>query len=460
MGVAKDFVWGAATASYQIEGGAQEGGKGKSIWDVFSHEPGRIYEGHTGDVACDSYHRYKEDIAIMKELGIKAYRLSFSWPRILPEGTGKVNQEGLAYYDHVIDALLEAGIEPYVTLFHWDLPYELEKRGAWKNPSIVSAFADYAALVSEHFSDRVRNFFTINEPQCAAGLGYVTGEFAPGIKEGTASFFISWTNMLKAHGYAVRAIREHAVQPVRIGMAPCGGVYYPVTDKEEDVEAARKAMFTPSGRDLREDLWNVAVWNDPVYLGRFPEEIEKSYGQYLPLLSSKDWEVITSKLDYIGYNIYNGVPVRAGEDQSAVRVKRPEGHPRTANNWPVTPEALYWGPKFLCERYGLPLYITENGMSCTDWISLDGRVHDPQRIDFLQRYLLELRRAAQSGVPVKGYFQWSLLDNYEWASGYSERFGLVYVDYNTQKRTIKDSGYWYRDVIATNGEKLLVSGKE
>ena len=454
MSFRKDFVWGAATASYQVEGAAYEDGKGLNIWDVFCKEDGHVYEHHTGDVACDQYHRYKEDVAIMKELGLKAYRFSVNWARILPEGTGKVNEKGLAYYDNLVNCLIENGIEPYMTLYHWDLPYALHQKGGWLNPQSPEWFYEYAKLMAAHFSDRVSHFFTFNEPQCTVGLGYVTGEHAPGLKVGPYDYFSIWHNVLKAHGRGVQAIREAAVRPVEIGMAPCGALYYPATDSKEDIEAARKANFSLPEADIRAVSWDVAFCADPVFLGQYPEDIMKSFGQYFPKNAEKDLELISQPLDFYGQNMYNAVPVRADENGNPVRVDRYPGFPKTAIQWPVTPEVLYWAPKFLYERYKTPFIISENGMSSPDWVSLDGKVHDASRVDFMHRYLREFKKAAADGVDLRGYFAWSLMDNFEWAYGYSERFGMVYVDYQTQKRTVKDSGLFYKDVIASNGEIL------
>lgn len=454
MSFRKDFVWGAATASYQVEGAAYEDGKGLNIWDVFCKEDGHVYEHHTGDVACDQYHRYKEDVAIMKELGLKAYRFSVNWARILPEGTGKVNEKGLAYYDNLVNCLIENGIEPYMTLYHWDLPYALHQKGGWLNPQSPEWFYEYAKLMAAHFSDRVSHFFTFNEPQCTVGLGYVTGEHAPGLKVGPYDYFSIWHNVLKAHGRGVQAIREAAVRPVEIGMAPCGALYYPATDSKEDIEAARKANFSLPEADIRAVSWDVAFCADPVFLGQYPEDIMKSFGQYFPKNAEKDLELISQPLDFYGQNMYNAVPVRADENGNPVRVDRYPGFPKTAIQWPVTPEVLYWAPKFLYERYQKPFYVTENGMSSHDWVSLDGKVHDASRVDFMHRYLREFKKAAADGVDLRGYFAWSLMDNFEWAYGYSERFGMVYVDYQTQKHTVKDSGLFYKNVIASNGEIL------
>lgn len=452
MGFRKDFIWGAATSAYQIEGAVNEDGKGVHIWDVYTKEPGKIFEGHTGEIACDHYHRYKEDVQIMKAIGLNGYRFSIDWSRVLPEGTGKVNEKGVAFYNQLIDELLANGIEPYITMYHWELPYELYKRGGWMNPEIVEWFGAYAKLLAERFSDRVTHFFTLNEPQCFVGLGFVSGEHAPGLKCPLSDTLQMAHNALKAHGRAVQMLRAYAKQPVEIGYAPTGSMRYPETESKEDIEAARQSLF-----ELPEDRgnwhWNVSWWSDPVLLGKYPEEGLVKYEPYLPEITDEDMRLIAEPIDIYGQNIYNGQCVRMGADGKPEMVKRYEGFPKTAIDWPVTPECLYWGPKFLYERYKKPIYITENGLSCHDVISLDGKVHDPNRIDFLARYLHELKRAANE-IDLRGYFQWSLMDNFEWAKGYSERFGLVYVDYPTQKRIMKDSAYWYSRTIKENGENI------
>lgn len=450
MGFAKDFVWGAATSSYQIEGTGRDSGKGQNIWDVFTKEPGRVYEGHTGDIACDHYHRFREDVAYMKELGLKGYCFSIDWSRVLPEGTGKVNEKGIDFYNALIDELLEQGIEPYITLYHWELPYEIYKRGGWMNPEIVEWFGQYARLVAERFSDRVKYFFTLNEPQCFVGLGFLQGCHAPGVKAPLRDTFEMAHNALKAHGRAVQMLRAYGKQNVQIGYAPTSGMCYPEKETPKDIEAARKALFALPD-DLSNWTWNVSWWSDPVILGKYPEEGMKKYEKYLPVITDEDMKLISQPIDFYGQNIYNGRCIRMGTDGRPEEVRRPAGFPKTATNWPVTPEALYWGPKFLYERYRKPIYITENGMACHDTVSQDGKVHDPNRIDFLARYLKNLKRAAEE-IDIRGYFQWSLMDNFEWDKGYAERFGIIYVDFETQERIWKDSAYWYRDLIRRNGD--------
>jgi len=452
MAFAKDFVWGAATSAYQIEGAVNTGGKGRHIWDIYTDEPGHVFEGHTGKTACDHYHRFREDVKLMKEIGLKGYRFSVDWSRVLPDGFGCVNEEGIAFYNSLIDELLEYDIEPYITLYHWELPYEIYKRGGWMNPQIVEWFGEYARLAAERFSDRVTHFFTLNEPQCFVGLGFLTGEHAPGLKSPLCDTFAMAHNVLKAHGRAVQKLRQYGKQKITIGYAPTCGMCYPETDKPEDIKAARQALFAMN-QDDRNWTWNVSWWSDPVLLGHYPEEGLRRYEKYLPKITEEDMKLIAEPIDVYGQNIYNGRCVRMGMDGKPEDVRRCEGFPKTAIDWPVTQEALYWGQKFLYERYQKPIYITENGLSCHDVLSIDGKVHDPNRIDFLARYLHELKRAAGE-IDLRGYFQWSLMDNFEWAKGYSERFGLIYVDFKTQERILKDSAYWYRNMIQNNGEKL------
>ena len=449
MGFREDFVWGAAAASYQIEGAVNEDGRGMSVWDMFCREPGRIIDGSSGDTACDHYHRYKEDIAIMKEIGLKAYRFSIAWPRVIPDGDGKVNEKGLDFYERLVDALLEAGITPYATLFHWDYPYELFRKGGWMNKESPAWFVKYTEAVAKRLAGKLPFVFTFNEPQCFIGISCDHTEHAPGIHYPVWDTILMTHHVLMAHGLAVQVLRSLSPE-TKIGYAPTGAAHYPVTDSAEDREAARQAFFAV------EDWFgfSVSLWSDPVFLGKYPDEVMKKCGQYLPKTAADDLAIIKQPLDFLAQNIYNGNPVKADGKGGYEYARRETGYPFTAAKWPITPESLYWGPVFLAERYKVPLYITENGLSCADVVSLDGKVHDPQRIDFLHRYLLALRKAAEAGVDIRGYFQWCLTDNFEWAKGYTDRFGIVYCDFVTQKRIIKDSAYWYRDVIKSNGAQL------
>lgn len=447
MAFQKDFIWGAATAAYQIEGGWRADGKGLSVWDMFSHQPGATFEGHTGDEACDHYHLFREDVRLMAALGVKNYRFSISWPRIFPDGTGAVNERGAAFYDQLIDCLLENGIRPFVTLFHWDYPLALERRGGWRNPDSPKWFANYAAFCASRYGARVKDFITFNEPQCFIGLGYGSGVHAPGLRYPVPELIPMAHRVLQAHGLAARAIRELA-DGARVSYAPCGDARIPLTSAKEDVDAARESYFSAASFPF-----SVSWWSDPVVLGRYPEDGLRLFEKYLPDGYEKDMPQICQPLDYYCQNIYNGQLVRASEN-GPEQVLWPRGTPRTCMGWFVAPDALYWGPRFLCERYRQPLVITENGMSNADTVSLDGAVHDPQRVDYLHRYLLALGRAAADGANVMGYFQWSLLDNFEWAEGYHQRFGMVYVDYETRKRIPKDSARWYAEVARSNGEIL------
>ena len=448
MGFRKDFVWGVATAAFQIEGSADK--RGACVWDEFCKTPGKVYDMHNGDIACDHYNRFKEDAGIIKEIGARAYRFSVSWPRVLPDGTGKINQAGLDFYDSLVDELLENGIEPYATLFHWDFPYELYKKGGWLNRDSADWFSEYVHLVVERLSDRVKYWMTQNEPQCYIGNGHSKGEHAPGLKLPWKEVLLAGHHSMLAHGKSVIAIRQASKQKPVIGYAPTGSVKIPFSDEPRDVEAARHGMFDVNDRSM----FITSLLLDPVLLGRYPEDAFEAFKGEMPEIKQGDMETMHQPVDFLGFNIYNGSTVKAGEDGKPVKVIDEAGHAETAMGWPVTPKALYWGPKFLIERYKLPLYITENGMANLDWVSRDGSVNDPQRIDFLGRYIAEYRRLADEGADLRGYFHWSLMDNFEWALGYSKRFGLVYVDYNTGERIIKKSGYWYKKVIESNGDNL------
>lgn len=450
MSFPKEFVWGAAAASYQIEGAFDVDGRGLSVWDMLCRKQGAIFGGHTGDVACDHYQRYREDIALMKQIGLQAYRLSISWSRILPGGTGAVNEKGLAFYDALIDALLEAGITPWVTLFHWDYPYDLYCRGGWLHPDSPDWFADYTQIVVDRLSDRVHHWMTQNEPQCYIGMGHHDGVHAPGVRLGWDDILRMTHNSLLAHGKSVQVIRARAKTPSRIGAVPVGVTFMPASDSPADIDAARAVMFGIQ----QPDTWNNTWYADPMIFGRYPEDGLRVYERHMPSIGADDMATIAQPLDFYGCNIYHGEYIRAGADGAPQKVETYAGHPMTMMKWWVRPEALYWGPRFLHERYGLPVIVMENGLANQDWVSVDGAVHDPQRIDFTTRYLVALRNAIEDGVPVGGYFHWSIMDNFEWAEGYSQRFGLVYVDFSTQQRVLKDSAYWYRDVIASNGATL------
>ncbi len=444
------FTWGAASSAYQIEGAAAVDGRGPSVWDEFCKKPGAVHLGQSGESACDHYHRFREDVGIMKSIGLKAYRFSISWPRVLPEGVGRPNAAGLEFYDRLVDALLEAGIEPWVTLFHWDMPQALQSRGGWLERDSARWFAEYAQLMSTRLSDRVSNWITLNEPQVYINLGHKDGKHAPGLTLSFAECLKAGHHTLLAHGMATQALRAHARKPIKVGWAPVGHTVCAATQDPADVDAARTAMFAIT----RKDFWNNTWFGDPVCLGHYPADGVELFREEMPTIEPGDMKTICQPIDFYGVNIYSGSEVRAGPDGKPLDIPPPPGAPITTFRWLIRPEVLYWGPRLLGERYRLPVVVTENGMSNVDFVDLDGRVQDPQRIDYTRRHLLEVRRAIADGVNLRGYFHWSIMDNFEWAEGYKERFGMVHVDYVTHERRLKDSALWYKEVIATKGASL------
>lgn len=437
-----DFIWGVATSAYQIEGAAKSAGRGPSIWDDFCERSGTINGAESGAIACDHYHRWEEDLGLLGNLGVNAYRFSLSWSRILPEGMGRINSEGLDFYDRLVDGLLERKITPWATLFHWDLPSALQTRGGWSNPEIADWFANYTEIVSRRLGDRVRHWVTINEPSSFLGAGYVVGRHAPGLRLVPGEFLECLANVLRAHGRAVEILRSQVPDSV-VGWALCGNVSIPATDSAADLAAAERDYFSvPPGSP-----WAVSLYSDPVYLGRFPESIS-SYGAEPPAISDVEWKLISQPLDYIGYNAYSGIRVAAGPD-GPIHLPPSAGHPRGSLPWlRVEDETLYWVTRLNASRYGnRPLCFLENGICGHDWVSLNGSVSDAERGDFLFRYLGGINRAHRDGYQVSGYFYWTFLDNFEWAEGYDARFGLVHVDFRTLKRTPKSSFFAYRDLI-------------
>jgi beta-glucosidase len=435
-----NFLWGCATAAYQVEGAANEDGRGPSIWDTFSHTPGKTFHGDTGDVADDSYHLYKEDVRLLKNLGAKVYRFSISWPRIFPDGTGQPNEKGLAHYQRVIDELLANNIEPYVTLFHWDLPQALP--GGWQSRDTSKAFADYAGYISKQLSDRVHHFFTTNEFVCFTDLSYKTGQFAPGMKLPAAEVNQVRHHGILAHGLGVQAIRANAKSGTQVGLAENANVYVPVVETKEHIEAARRA--TREGN---------APFLTAVMEGKYTDGYLAREGANAPKVEPGDMKAIGSTLDFVGLNVYTADYARADSSEAGYAVEpRPASYPHLASSWLyVAPEAIYWTIRNVSEIWKpKALYITENGCSSDDVISANGRIEDTDRVMYLQSYVSELHRATSEGFPIKGYFLWSLLDNFEWADGYSKRFGIHYVDFKTQTRTPKQSAEWYREVIQRN----------
>ena len=436
----KGFLWGCATAAYQIEGGAKDDGRGPSLWDVFAHTPGKTHDGETGDVADDSYHRYKEDVQLLKAMGVQTYRMSLSWSRIFPEGKGQPNAKGLDYYQRVVDELLANGITPYVTLFHWDTPAALE--GGWQSRETPKAFGEYAAYVGKHLGDKVHHFMTTNELVCFTDLGYREGQFAPGLKLANGPANQVRHNGILAHGLGVQALRANTPSGTEVGLAENAIVFVPVIETEEHIKAAQKATR----------LGN-APFLTTILEGKYPAEYLAHEGADAPKVEEGDLKAIGSPLDFVGLNIYTPTYVRADDGPMGFVVEpAPTSYPHMASPWlTIGPECIYWGVRNVSELWKPKgIFITENGCSSDDVLNAAGQIEDTDRVMYLRNHLTHLHRAAEEGYPVKGYFLWSLMDNFEWADGYSKRFGVHYVDFKTQKRTPKLSAKWYAQVIAKN----------
>ncbi len=432
------FLWGSATAAYQIEGAWNADGKGESIWDRFSHTPGCTLDGATGDVACDHYHRYADDIALMKDLGLQAYRLSIAWARVLPEGAGRLNPRGLAFYDRLIDQLLEAGITPFVTLYHWDLPVALQDRGGWGNRDIAGWFADYAALMVRALGDRARHWITLNEPWCVAFLGHDTGEHAPGLRDRRLALQVVHHTLL-AHGQALQAIRAAGDGQTQAGITLNFETKLPASGSPADQSAADSVL---------DPLYE--WFATPVLTGAYSPRIVEDAGPLAPRVAPGDMALIGARNDFLGVNYYTSTRYRDADGQ-ARPVDLP-GTERTLMNWAVIPEGL---TALLLKlhrdsRGRLPMYITENGCSYADPVAPDGSIHDERRVAYLRAHFAAAHKAIQAGVDLRGYFVWSLLDNFEWAWGYRQFFGITRVDFDTQKRAVKDSGAFVRAVAAAN----------
>lgn len=436
----KHFIWGVATSSHQIEGAWNKDGRGASIWDTFSHTKGRIVNDENADVAADHYHHWKEDFALMSELGVKAYRFSTAWPRILPEGVGRVNKKGLDFYDRIVDELLKRKIEPYVCLYHWDLPQALQDRGGWPKREIVNHFAEYARVVAGRLGDRVNVWFTHNEPWVAAFVGHFLGEHAPGKKDIGAAVK-TLHHLLLSHGFAAEAIRAEIKHPVKIGITLNLNPVHPATDSKKDREAAERV-----------DMFMNRIVLDPLLKGTSPIQ-ESAIARILTgkIIHAGDLEKIR-QLDILGVNYYSRAVMKHSNAIPVVNVEQvqPEGN-EYSGMWEIYPEGMYetlkrvWSYKPSCE-----LMITENGIPVPDGVDMDGRVRDERRIRYLQNHIAQVHRAIEDGIPVKGYCHWSMMDNFEWNLGYGQRFGLVYVDWKTQKRIVKDSGKWFAKVIERN----------
>lgn len=428
-----NFLWGAASAAYQVEGAWNEDGRGESIWDRFSHTPGKITDGDTGDIACDHYHRYEEDIALMRQLGLKAYRFSTSWSRVLPSGRGRINPKGLDFYDRLVDRLCAASVEPLLTLYHWDLPQALQDEGGWDNRSTAYAFADYVALMVKRLGDRVKFWTTFNEPSVITYIGFLTGEHAPGIKDQRMAYQVAH-HLMVAHGLGVQAIRG-ANSKVDAGIVLNLWMAEPASDSAEDLVAANK-------------YWdeNETLFLDPLFKGHYPPTVIDMVGKNMPKIQDGDMALIAQQLDFVGINYYSRNVLSAKG-----KLEKIEGSEYTEMGWEVCAPALRRMLVKINSEYKLPpIYITENGVAFKDEVSTDGNIHDPRRIEYLKNHFIQTRLAMLDGVDVRGYMVWSLMDNFEWGYGFSKRFGLTYVDYATQKRIIKDSGRWYAEVIRRN----------
>ncbi|MFI1963278.1 GH1 family beta-glucosidase [Streptomyces pathocidini] len=453
------FFFGAATASYQIEGAHDEDGRGPSIWDTYCREPGRVAGGATGDVACDHYHRYREDVGLLRDLGVDSYRFSVAWPRVQPDGKGSANAAGLDFYDRLVDELLASGISPAATLYHWDLPQALEDRGGWRVRETAERFGEYTALVVDRLGDRVGRWITLNEPFCSAFVGYAAGAHAPGAREGRGALAAAH-HLLVGHGLAVRALREAGAREVGVTLNP--DRLLPATESAADLAAVRRA------KTLHND-----VWLDPLFAGRYPENEAETWGEPADNPSYRldgDLRLIGAPLDFVGINYYRPITVadapyrdpdpatRTATDIRAVETWR-EDVRHTTMGWPVVPHTFTDLLVDLDRRYpGLPpLLITENGSAEADEADADGRVRDTNRVEYLRGHLEALAAAIRAGVDVRGYYVWSLLDNFEWARGYDQRFGIVRVDYETQRRTPKDSYRWYQGLIAAHRGRTGVS---
>jgi len=435
------FIWGAATSAYQIEGACCEEGRGESIWDRFCRLPGKVRNGDTGDIACDHYHRYQDDIELMARLGLRAYRFSIAWPRILPQGKGQVNRRGLDFYSRLVDKLLEAEIEPFATLYHWDLPQALQDEGGWVNRNTVDWFQEYATVVSKALGDRVRHWVTHNEPWMVAFAGHALGIHAPGIRNLAAAIQVSH-HLLLSHGRAVQVIRDICGHEAQVGIDLNLSPIHLASQSEEDREAARRF-------DGCLNRWFL----DPLFKGSYPEDTLAWYADLAPSIRPGDMECIGTKVDFLGVNYYSRIVIQAGSRGELLQVRgiKPPDAEYTDTGWEIYPQGLYEVLKRLHDEYHVPaLYVTENGAAFPDQVNDEGQVDDQRRIQFLQAHLLQAHRAIQEGVNLLGYFVWSLMDVFEWDDGYSKRFGLIYVDRRTQKRIIKKSGLWYGEVIRSS----------
>ncbi|MDZ7672651.1 MAG: GH1 family beta-glucosidase [Halanaerobiales bacterium] len=443
----KDFIWGAAAASYQIEGAYDQDNKGESIWDRFTHQKGNILNNDTGDIACDHYNRYKQDVQLMKEIGLDSYRFSVSWPRIFPKGKGKINQKGIDFYKRLTDELLKNGIKPTATLYHWDLPQVLQENGGWANRDTVKYYHEYAMKFIEQFEGRIDTWITHNEPWVASFLGHAFGHHAPGIKDFNTALQVLH-NILLSHGMVVRSFKEEEIEG-KIGITANLGEFQPVSDDKEDLAAA-----------WRQDNFINKIVLDPLFKASYPKQLfeflTKNVGDIK--IEDGDMSIISYPMDFLGINYYSRNIIGYAEEANILETKeiKNEDGQYTEMGWEVYPEGLYNVLDRVNNEYTeLPLYITENGAAFNDKLSENGKVNDRDRIDYLKGHIITAHKAIQDGIPLKRYYVWSIMDNFEWAYGYSKRFGMIYVDYkDDQKRYLKESAKWYSEVINQNGVQI------
>lgn len=435
----RGFTWGVATSAYQIEGSSKEDGKGESIWDRFSHTPGKIKDGSTGDIACDHYHRFEKDIKLMKQLGVNAYRFSISWPRILPDGKGKIEAKGLDFYSRLVDSLLEKNITPWITLYHWDLPQTLEEEGGWPNRKTADYFASYVDIVTKKLGDRVKNWITINEPYCASLMSYYEGIHAPG-RTNLKDALTAAHTLLLAHGKAIPVIRSNSPKS-KVGIVLNNSPIYPIDSKVENLEAANRF-------DGVLNKWFL----DPLYGYKYPKDMVDLNKDAFPKIEDGDMEIIARPTDFLGVNYYSPSIVRSSIT-SPLRTERvaPENAKFTQMGWTIYPEGLYIILKRIAATYPISnIYVTENGAAFADVINQDKSIVDNERTDYLEQHLMAISKSIKDKVPIKGYFAWTLIDNFEWAEGFTKRFGLVSVNFQTQERIIKQSGHRYSEIIRKN----------
>ncbi|MGI6713599.1 MAG: glycoside hydrolase family 1 protein [Bacilli bacterium] len=447
MALRKDFIWGTATSACQIEGASNIDGKGLSNWELYPLIDNVCYQNQNPNDGGHHYTHMEDDVRLLAELGVKAYRFSFAWTRILPEGLGKINPKGLEFYDRLLDELEKYGIEPYGTIFHWDYPYELVKKGGWLNDESPLWFLEYTKILVDRYKNRIKNWIPLNEPSNVLEVG--GHSLKASLIHSTKEKLQMLHNILLAHGHAAQYIKANGG---RVGTALCSLAFAPYDENcKEDIEAAKKALFDVE----KDDIWRLSIWSDPMILGKYPDKYYELYCEFeRPYITKKDMRIISTPLDFLGYNLYSGTPVKSDGKGGYVIMNHPIGNPKTNMDSDVYPKIMYWVAKFIYERYPMPFYFMENGCAITDIVSEDKKVHDGPRIEFIKQHIKQVKRACADGIDIRAYFIWSFLDNFEWFNGYSKRFGIVYIDYQTKERIKKDSFEFYKEIIKQNGNNL------